>query len=536
MRNLLFVSTALVGVLSAQACGISDGFVTIGGSAETLTVVSADVGSGTVVLSNYEMTVGDVDTLVATAFNISGEPVSTAGLVWSSSARGVATVETVNGRGIVSALAPGNTVLTASVDRASAQIPTSVVPEEEVDPGPMALGAITLSPEAIFLEAIGATAPITVSAVDSLGATITPPITWRSTNPGAIRVSSGIAEALSFGSGYAVARSGCCSGDSIPVTASPPGTEGELDWFCDWSYGLGRSDAALMGQANGNDHVSGFGECFDGWTAVSGSPIEVVPVPTLPNGQNWPNGMTNVLRVAWRDDGGSTTQMVQCDSCWVPPAIGEYMFHRLYEYREVPPGERMDGHFYHAGNNDERPSEYATLVWKGVGSVRSDSTYSLQVGPGVQCSGCGGRGGGFFQSDGKYRMYRLHRIENRWHRVSATRMRLNTRVYDGTTDAPVLSGRDLLCNSGSSNGKCAGAGGYGVDTLGQYLTEYSLIDGWHSIELGNNGTYPTSRNTTYQWIGGVAVRVSADPDAWIGPYPVPGSREDTGGGAGAGGR
>lgn len=297
--------------------------------------------------------------------------------------------------------------------------------------------------------------------------------------------------------------------------------------FCDWDYATGNSDAAVLGQANGNDGSSGFGECFDEWTANIGDLLTVVAVPTLPTvsgaSQSWPDGMTNVLRVEWEDFNGDSTKMVQCDSCWVPPAIGEYQFWRLYEYRECIVGEACGGHWLHGGNNNAGgTSEYAGVVYKGVSNIATDSTYTLQVNPGETCNSCGGPGGGVFATNDTIKSFRLYRIEFRWHRVSSTTFRIAFRMYNGTSGALIVDESDFLCEGGS--GKCMVAG-YRNTALGDSLTTYSRIDMWHSAEIGNNGSYPINSTPHYQYIGGWAVRVSSDSTAWIGAYPVAGSGE-----------
>lgn len=303
-------------------------------------------------------------------------------------------------------------------------------------------------------------------------------------------------------------------------------------WMCDWSYGI-TADASTfadsldtwLGQANGNDGTSGANGCYD---AVSGTGYrwiaETLAKPSLANSHAWPTEMTNVYRVAWDStysaDSGSSF-LLQVDNAVDTVEVGQYKYHRLYDYRTNEPGEEMSGHWYHGGTNASG-GNYPGVIQKSEGTLASDSSYLAEANVGIQCISvnCGGRGAGGYrlESPDKLKTFHLYRREIRAYRFHADSISYAYRVYDGTTGTLLYDQDDFVCFSGSDSGfECE----EGVDVLGSGPTYNGAFElywtGAH--EIGNNGTseQPTTRRHTY--FGGLAIATSESSNAWIGAYP-----------------
>ena len=224
--------------------------------------------------------------------------------------------------------------------------------------------------------------------------------------------------------------------------------------------------------------------------------------------------MTNVLKIIW-DQALTGSMMAQVDSGWVQATVGQYTYYRLYEFNNIPPGQSISDHWNHTGNNNEGASDYQT-AWRNASGPAADSVIDNRFGVGVSSNPAStGRGQGYFINSTDMKVGQLYRREWRVERTDTDSIRVNVRVYNASGTL-VLTGANFKCGIGG----CVDGGGYNVDTIGQFKTEYTGTNGYHSIEIGNNGPSTEPSTPSSQYIGGYAVRVSSSANDWIGPYPV----------------
>ena len=207
-------TVSVTGVVTALAAGS----VTITASSEgqsgtaAVTVGLVPVATVVVTTSQSTLTVGQTTTLVATAMDAAGQPVTGRPVTWTSSSPAVASV---SGAGVVTALSVGSAVITATIDGVPGS--TTVI----VNQAPVA--SVTVTPTTRSLT-VGQTFTLTATARDAGGTVISgAPITWTSSNTAVATVStSGVVTAVAAGSASIDATSGTASGTAtITVTNAP---------------------------------------------------------------------------------------------------------------------------------------------------------------------------------------------------------------------------------------------------------------------------------------------------------------------------
>lgn len=333
---------------------------------------------------------------------------------------------------------------------------------------------------------------------------------------------TGLVSAVSVGTAVITADGACCSADSVQITVQQVSTDTDLDWFCDWAGATGNSAAVYEGR-------NSTGACFTGVTSSSGDFLSVVAAD--PNFQ-FPASMANMFRIEFVDaDTKRGSKMVQAHQQWPTPAVGEYVYYRFYDYNDFGPEQPLHAHWWHGGSN-QTGLDYGGGLWAlGNGRIAADLTYDINYGVGFQpeAGGGTGRGHGYFRMYSTMEARTLYRREHRIHRTDADSVRHQIRISDGVTGELLFTGADFTCATANTGG-CVSSGGYRTDTIGAYKAWNNGPNSLNSMEIGNNGANDASRgldpSTPQFWyIGGMAVRVTADPNAWIGTYPVAGTGE-----------
>ena len=183
------VSTS--GVVTGRAAGT----VRIAASAEgknavvTATVTRKPVSSVTITPAAVRLTVGETTQLQAGIAGPRGEPLSGREVAWSSSDEGVARV---NGQGLVTAIAPGTATIRATAEGQSGVSVITVVP--------VPVASVVLAPTTASIS-VGESVQFTATPRDAAGNALDRPVTWSSSNPDIVVVSSeGLAVGLKAGS------------------------------------------------------------------------------------------------------------------------------------------------------------------------------------------------------------------------------------------------------------------------------------------------------------------------------------------------
>ncbi|MGE0443441.1 MAG: Ig-like domain-containing protein, partial [Gemmatimonadales bacterium] len=174
----------------------------------------ATVTSITLSAANPTMAPGATQALTAVARNAAGGTVS-ASFTWRSTEPGVATVD---GSGLVTAIAPGTTAVTA----ASGTVTSNAV-GLSVEAAVAPAARLEIDKAALLLPAIGASAQLTARIFDAQGAPTTATVTWTSSAPANVSVdATGRVTAVKSGSAqiYATAD-GVRSPGAFAVVAEP---------------------------------------------------------------------------------------------------------------------------------------------------------------------------------------------------------------------------------------------------------------------------------------------------------------------------
>jgi uncharacterized protein YjdB len=140
--------------------------------------------------------------LTATAFDAQHNPLTNRTFTWSSNTPNVANVD---GNGLVTGVAVGSATITATSEGQPGSATIVVIPP--------AAASVTVAPPASTVT-IGDTVALTATAKDASGNVIADaPITWSTSNPGVVTVSStGVAVSVGGGTATITAKSGTASG------------------------------------------------------------------------------------------------------------------------------------------------------------------------------------------------------------------------------------------------------------------------------------------------------------------------------------
>lgn len=192
-------SLSTLAVLLALACGGSS----TGPAANT--VASIDVTPASATLS-----VGQTRQFAASPRTANGAVITGKSATWQSSSSSVATVD---GTGLVRAIAAGTTTITASVEGRTGTATVTVLA--------LPVAAIALSPATVTI-VVGGTYPLAASVTDSLRNTLSDrSITWVSSNTAVATVSaSGVVTGVAIGTATVTATSEGKSATSF-ITVTP---------------------------------------------------------------------------------------------------------------------------------------------------------------------------------------------------------------------------------------------------------------------------------------------------------------------------
>ena len=212
--NAAVASVSGGGLVTAVAAGVA----TITAASEgqsgsaTITVTIVPVASVGVSPASVNMAIGLTAQLTATPRDASGNPLSGRVVTWASSNAAVATV---NGSGLVTAVAAGTATITAMSEgqSGSATITVTIVP----------VASVGVSPASVNM-AIGLTAQLTATPRDASGNPLAGRVvTWASNNAGVATVSgSGLVTAVAAGTATITATSEGQSGTAAVTVGVVP--------------------------------------------------------------------------------------------------------------------------------------------------------------------------------------------------------------------------------------------------------------------------------------------------------------------------
>ena len=174
----------------------------------------ASVSSVSLSQASQTLNVGQTISLIATAKDGSGNALAGRLATWSSSNSSVATVS----NGTVTALAPGVTTITATIEGKTASIDITV----QIPP----VSSVTVTPAATTI-IVGGTATLTATVKDANGNTLTGrTVTWTSSDETKVRVSAtGVVTGVALGSATITATSEGKSGTAtVTVSDGTPPT------------------------------------------------------------------------------------------------------------------------------------------------------------------------------------------------------------------------------------------------------------------------------------------------------------------------
>ena len=189
------------------------------GCSESTTEQPLPQGPVSVVIApaDLSLSIGEVATLTAEALDAKRQRIN-ATFVWSSAFPAVATVSSA---GVVTAVGPGSTTVSARTGAATGAVTVTVT-------GPPV--AIFISPEDMGI-ALGSSYRLTARAVNALGRTTYVPFEWTSANPAIATVgrSDGVLTGIALGSTTVTAAVG-------PVRATVSVTVEPENFLAQWAY------------------------------------------------------------------------------------------------------------------------------------------------------------------------------------------------------------------------------------------------------------------------------------------------------------
>src|ERR1700686_3207730 len=207
MRTFMLAVTGLV--LSVTACS------SYGTSVVSVEKTHVAVASLLVKLPT-SLVAGQTARGVATARDANGATLANRTITWFSSS---ASIASVTDSGVISAVAPGTTVVSAVSEGVAGQAPLAVMPPP---PTPIANVTVAISPSSVV---IGQTAHATATLRDSTGNPITGrTVTWQSSNSNVAAVAAtGDVSAMGAGTATITASSeGKAASAALAVSAPAP--------------------------------------------------------------------------------------------------------------------------------------------------------------------------------------------------------------------------------------------------------------------------------------------------------------------------
>ena len=209
------------GLVTAAANGTATITATAGGASGSATVaVAQEVSTVAVAPDTATVLEGDTLRLAATATDANGQVVTGAEFVWAS---GDTAVAVVDASGLVTGVGAGEAEVTATAAGVTGRSTLTVVA--------LTPAAVTVTPDAVVLTAVGQTAQLTAEVRDQLGRVMdVVPVAWSSGDTAvAVVDSSGLVTAVGTGAATVTATAGEVSSDALvtvvqsvdSVTVSP---------------------------------------------------------------------------------------------------------------------------------------------------------------------------------------------------------------------------------------------------------------------------------------------------------------------------
>jgi hypothetical protein len=336
-----------------------------------------------------------------------------------------------------------------------------------------------------------------VRVLDSAGAALGGvPVTFAVTGGGGsitpssqVTNATGIATATSWTAGPSTgANTATATASDLPAVTftanTGAGPQTGISWFTDWRSGTGTGTTALR---------DGSGTSAKWSSEACINPLLTVMPAT---GLGFPAGLANVLRTEFS---AQLCRKVVRDTGWTTPAIGEYVFYRLYFRDDMPDGANGGG--AHLVESHIGDIAWA-LRWQNAsaGNFRFEWVFPRQAQSDIAF-------GTSLQTGATYR------VEWRLQRIDATNAKASVRIYNSS--GTMVADDSNLLNSGSVS----------LATRNPSITGISSVNNdLRSIDLGQSGQFgATAGPGIYVYFGGLAVRVTSDANGWIGPYPISGA-------------
>ncbi len=214
--NIDVVDVDAAGTLTATGQGTTDVIVSSGSVNTTVKVVVEQVVTDVSVspAGATLSSLGDTVHLAATAADANGYDVAGASPTWST---GNASVATVDGQGVVTAVAAGSVNIMAMASGVADTVVISVSP---------VVATVVVTPDSVELTALGATRTLSGSALDANGNAVAgASITWSSLNTSVATVSTqGVVTSVAEGVGEVVASVSTIGGsvtDTARIVVAP---------------------------------------------------------------------------------------------------------------------------------------------------------------------------------------------------------------------------------------------------------------------------------------------------------------------------
>jgi uncharacterized protein YjdB len=441
------------GVVTAMAAG---GPVTItatsegrsGTAAVTVTAPPVVVTRMNVTPATATVAVGATRQFAATEVLSDGTSRTATGVTWT------ATGGTVSGTGLYTAGSSAGSYRVIGTKGSFADTAAVTIPV------PVVVTQIVVTPASAAL-ATGATQQFTATAQMSNGTQQAATVTWTAT--GGTISGAGLYTAGSSGGSYRViaTQQGGVLADTAAITLTappppppPPPCSGTctLDWFEDFRSGTFTARGLVQEASNANAVI------------VSAS------------GLGFPSGTINVAR---NIHAGALDVQWVANNRWRNPAVGEYVFLRMYIRNSLPNGANT-------GADHGNQCNVGDVKWAWLIEAGSGGTYDLDVANSAQSN---------IRLASSIPKGSVQRLEWRLSRTSSSSGVVTFRVYSAT---------GTLLGEGTRN--LAGM----TDAL--YRTARWGLSGQAGASYFGNGI---------EW-GNIAARVSANSNDWIGAYPVAG--------------
>src|SRR5437773_874200 len=304
-----------------------------------VTVVPAAVASVKVTRAVVSLLAGAAVQLTATTTDSAGNLLSGRSISWSSS---VAAVASVNGSDLVTSVAQGTAIVTATSEGHSAPASVTVTSVREA--------SIQVSPASANVF-VGQTLTLIETTKDSAGATLTGrPVTWPSSNPIIATVSSsGQVAGVTQGSTTITATSECKNataaitvmivpvasvavalataslqvGQTVQLTATPKDSVGSaltgrpVTWTSsNASVATVNSSGLVKGIVAGTATITAMSEGKTGTAAATGTLVPVASVVVSPATANLPVAGTVQLSVTLKDAAGNKLSVAGRTVAW----------------------------------------------------------------------------------------------------------------------------------------------------------------------------------------------------------------------------